>query len=648
MKRLDLELLRFLAAILVLLYHAQVPGFHAGYIGVDVFLVLSGYLLTESAIRKQQAGTFSVSNFMAGRLKRLAPMVFFVTSATLAFAYLVLPPKAYESHAAMAISQILFATNHVIASGGGYFENHIANNPLAHLWTISLEFQFYALLALSVWLLGSKKSLFVVFGFLGALSLALTIQQAGSISPNPYLLLHYRFWEFAAGAMLALAPWAIKRQAQTPKTVQNRLAWGAASVLILIGLAIGDRFLHNPGPILILPVLACALAIVYPLTFATRLGQKQKHWLLFAGASSFPLYLWHQPVFSFAKFESINLNDPLNVTALLITSLALAFASHWTLGQKLNLESSRAKYGLPVSLALMVFTVGLSVAVIKSDGFADRYQKHQLAVLQHFENDAPQYAYFQTNGVLHNLGSFCDFKDHVAALAQKPHHRPVKEIDPSCYTKQVESAPTVMLWGNSHAQHLRHGLLEGLGQTHNVLQVASSACPAQIVDQPSTRDYCAQSNWFALQTIEKQKPQTLILAGLVDYSNSRVQSLVQRAKALGVKEVIVVGPTIVWNASLPELMINDLTFRLAYPQERSFAFRADQMRKDRAAARELGSNPEFRYVSTFDAFCTGQGCLTVTDKDFLEHPLTWDDSHFTPRTSSVFFQSQLKRFFVAR
>lgn len=637
-KRLDIELLRVIAAILVLLYHAGVPGFEAGYIGVDVFLVISGFVIAQAWQRHALTGTSKPRlfvTFLARRVARIFPAMALVIGASLLAGYVFMPPQALTDTSIQATASLLFSSNVLLSLSGGYFNESSAALPLTHLWTIALEVHFYILFALAATVFTYKRHLALVVLALSLGSLVLTLANANSIHGSPYLLLHYRFWEFGLGVLSALV--LMEQKSFGLSHLQKSLTTLLALCILGYGLTIASDFAHHPGALLLIPVLASLIIVGTP---TTNNDHKPilTSFLLLAGACSYPIYLWHQPVFSMAKYASVDIGEPSTALLLIVLVIVISLLTHALLDRKLKLPSTPFNYSkIATQTGLFLVAAITSGTMLKTNGFEGRLPEYKMAVVQYFDNSPPKFEYFAKSNLLAKLWIGCDFMDNEAALNMKPHYYPRKSIDQECFTKADPKKPSMLIWGSSHAMHLRYGIEVNLRDNLNILQVASSSCPPRLGSKPSKTDYCEKSNWFAQKTIEQLRPEFVVLSGLNDYSTENVNALAMWLKSTGVKLVMVVGPTLTWNAPLPQLMMNDLDYRLDYPETKSKAFLPSQYRKDRTAKSNFEQSKLLTYVSVFDAFCTKEGCETYFTKDFLRYPTTWDQSHLTDYASEVFF-----------
>jgi peptidoglycan/LPS O-acetylase OafA/YrhL len=326
--RSDIDGLRAIAVALVVLFHfgLPVPG---GFVGVDVFFVISGYLITGIVIREIQAGSFSLLSFYDRRIRRIFPALFAVVVATLILGAFILLPGDYKMTGRSALWSSLSLANFFFYGNTGYFDPGAETMPLLHIWSLAVEEQFYILWPASLVLLARtfhSKRWPLVYACLAVLaaSFACSIYLLQSNPKAAFFLPQSRAWELAVGAALTLLP----------VNVWTRLAPAAQPAgftglgLLLIGALLLTERAPFPGINALFPVLGAAL-IIPPWSRPTLVQRALSAApLVFVGKISYSLYLWHWPVLVFWK-HYIGGEDPspLELAALFVIALALSYAS---------------------------------------------------------------------------------------------------------------------------------------------------------------------------------------------------------------------------------------------------------------------------------------------------------------------------------
>ncbi|MFY0728415.1 acyltransferase family protein [Pseudomonas sp. NFX15] len=323
--RRDIDGLRAVAVIAVVLFHFGVPGFTGGYVGVDVFFVISGYLITSIIWNQRQAGRFSFVEFWARRARRILPALFVMIIAVLAVGWFLLAPKDYEELGRSVRYQVTFVSNLLFMRQAGYFDVASDLKPLLHTWSLAVEEQFYILFPLLLTLLSSRLkhwrlALFAVL--LG--SFGLSVWAVAHHPEKAFFLLPMRAWELLAGAMLAVAPksaWRLK-----PMAAQWLSLLGMS--LILLAVFGYDKSTPFPGVAALLPVLGVVLLILANGHRPTLVGQLlSSRAMVGLGLISYSWYLWHWPVFVMSSYASVSESSALDGAGLILLSLVLGYLS---------------------------------------------------------------------------------------------------------------------------------------------------------------------------------------------------------------------------------------------------------------------------------------------------------------------------------
>jgi len=322
--RPEIDGLRALAVLPVLFFHAGFSLVSGGYIGVDIFFVISGYLITSILLREISKNQFSIINFYERRARRILPALFLVSLACIPFAYFWMLPFELKDFFDSVISINLFSSNFLFWRESEYFSAAAELKPLLHTWSLSVEEQFYVFFPIFLYFLSRFKkhsiTLLVVL-IITLASLALSDFATARHSTANFYLLPTRIWELGIGALLAIsAPYWVKTK---PFVAQ------IGSMLGIIGILFSIFYFDNttpfPGRWALIPVLSTALIIVFakPNTLVGQLlGQKA---IVGIGLISYSTYLWHQPLFAFARIRMEEAPSEGVYLILILLSLVLGY-----------------------------------------------------------------------------------------------------------------------------------------------------------------------------------------------------------------------------------------------------------------------------------------------------------------------------------
>ena len=298
--RPEVDGLRAVAVISVLLFHAGCTVFSGGFVGVDVFFVISGYLITTIIMGELEKGTFSLVNFYERRFRRILPALYLVMAVTLVVGWFTLLPDEYKNLGQSIVATTLYSNNMLLGLTSGYWDLASQFKPLLHTWSLGVEEQYYAvvpLLLMVVW--RWKRWLGLGIVSLTAASLVLA-QWMIYVSPAwAFYLLPTRFWELAAGAFCA---WLLySKKIKTNSLILNNIGGGAGLIGIVTAVMLFDPSVRVPGVWLLIPVVGASLVIIFARegTWVFRFLSLRS--MVFIGLISYSLYLWHMPVYAFIR-----------------------------------------------------------------------------------------------------------------------------------------------------------------------------------------------------------------------------------------------------------------------------------------------------------------------------------------------------------
>ena len=336
--RPDIDGLRGVAVALVIAYHAFPRVRTGGFIGVDVFFVISGYLITQLVLTGLKAGTFSLAEFYRRRVRRIVPALLAVMAACCIFGWLTLLPSELQWLGRSVSWCASFLANMFFSTTGGYFDRAAVLNPLLHLWSLGVEEQFYLIWPVLLIIATKYGATMRVLVALTATSLAISIWGAWYAPIAHFYLPGSRVWELAVGGLLAA--WQLRRSGRLAKhasSIGSRRFWRGSEgeLYSLLGVALivaggllwtGDKAV--PGMWSAIPTAGAALVIAAgpaPLLNRSLLGSRP---MTFVGRISYPLYLWHWPAFSFARIIFGHAPRAAMTTVAIVLAFAAACATY--------------------------------------------------------------------------------------------------------------------------------------------------------------------------------------------------------------------------------------------------------------------------------------------------------------------------------
>lgn len=368
--RKDINALRGVAVTLVALFHFRAPYFHGGFLGVDVFFVISGYLMTAIVVGRLDAKRFSFRDFYIARFTRIVPALAGLAVVLLLFGWFYLDPRKYKLLAEHAGAALAFVSNIVYWREAGYFDVSSQTKWMLHTWSLGVEWQFYLIypiiLALGARLFGARRAVYQwLLIVVGAASLALVPIIGRNHPEASFFLLPTRAWEMVAGGFMLLNAERFKFSARTRNWLQ---ALGLAAILYA-GLTFTEA-LDWPGPMTLIPVLGAALVILADAddTLFTRATPLQ-----LLGRWSYSIYLWHWPVTVLIRYLDLHGHQPSVMVGGLALSVLLGFLSYELIERRAaGLRERFGLRGVGTLACAPLAVVAACAAIIFANGAAAR------------------------------------------------------------------------------------------------------------------------------------------------------------------------------------------------------------------------------------------------------------------------------------
>jgi len=487
--RREIDGLRAVAVVPVILFHAGFNGLSGGYVGVDVFFVISGYLITTILIGELEQGNFTIARFYEGRARRILPALFFVMLCCIPFAWLWMLPSELKDFSQSVVSVVFFVSNFLFWREQGYFAPAAEIKPMLHTWSLAVEGQYYLLFPIFLmlaWRFGRKR-VFWSICVIAAISLAANEWGWRNKPSANFYLAPTRAWEFLVGSMCAF--WLSNRQ-QLPNSWLSSIGL----TLILFAIICYDDTTPVPSVYALAPVLGSALFIVYggAGTWTAKLLSLRAFTGL--GLISYSAYLWHQPLFAFARIRSIPEPAPHLMAALAVLSFVLAYVS-WRYIEK-PFRNNHSPI-LPTRLAVFAASGGVAAAFVAvglvgyfSDGFPKRFDRQILTFQMAKEDRADMTCHFGEGRIL-------------------PVHP-----ERACIEKFFNSDP-VFLLGDSHAAAISGALKKELTlKKISYYNITYSGCPPLVgfkIFNNNVDENCEKFNLGVINFAKSIKSKTLVL-----------------------------------------------------------------------------------------------------------------------------------------
>ncbi len=615
--RPDIDGLRALAILPILLLHCGVTKLRGGFVGVDIFFVISGFLITAIMVRDIAEERFSIARFYRHRIVRILPALLVMMTVTLALGCVLLLPNQLRDLGRSAAATSVFGSNVYFYLTSDYFAAASDAKPLVHTWSLAVEEQFYLLYPVLLWSLRglSRQRLAQVIAGLAVVSFAIGGWLATTYPSAAFFLLPARIWELSLGALVALG---------AVPTIANRSIRAALCVLAIAVIAASCIAISSgwpfPVPFALPPAVAAAVLLAYGSEGPTArlLGA----WPLRAiGLISYSAYLWHRPIIAFYQIRHGSTLAPVETVGLLCASLGAAWLSFALVerpaSRRWRSGSGPVPHAVAVVLLAAMAIAGLTIAA-KADHIRPLSPRQALAA-----------SYLGWDSTDAGKRQFSTDRCFVLPTGRR--------FSPDCLRLSV-TKPNIALFGDSHGAHFSQALHTLPGA--NIVQVTAAGCRPLLHGKGLPT--CRTTMDAAFGTLDFKRIETVVLsARWLDFEQPALLDTIRWLRARGTR-VLVIGPSVEYDADLPALIVRsdadgDPTladgFRLM-----------DRIALDRAMAgpvRATGAD----YASVIDTECSGRACrLTTADGT----PLHFDHSHFTPAGAQAALAAILARHPVIR
>jgi peptidoglycan/LPS O-acetylase OafA/YrhL len=517
--RPDIDGLRAIAVLAVVFFHCDLLIAPGGYVGVDIFFVISGYVIALTLMRDLEAGQFSIRRFYEKRVRRILPALLSTLTICWIAAWILLLPNDFFDFSRSMLSSALSVSNFYFWRTSGYFETSALLRPLLHTWSLSVEEQFYLIVPASLWICYRyfNARFVLLFGSAALLSLGLSIYATDTAPTANFFLLPTRAWELLTGVILAVCQFPTARPA-----IRQVLALVGA--VLITGSIIGyTKYTPFPGLSALAPCLGTAF-IIFAGTRGTSIVNRALSWspLVFIGLVSYSFYLIHWPLLVFLRYTTLRAITTPEAILVVASSFVLATLSWKFIEQPFRRPQGYIRrHALGTWAATTTLMMSIAAAGIVTHGAPQRFPDIVHKAAANDEN-------LWKNGT-------CFLIDNL-----DPH-----QWDQKNCVRTSGGPEKILLWGDSFAAHYTPGLM-ALSATipASIIQYTAAGCPPVLSYYSYARPKCTKFNENALSIIRKNGIKKVILASRWSDLQSRgldsIQSTIEALRSMGV-EVWVIG-----------------------------------------------------------------------------------------------------------
>lgn len=609
--RPDIDGLRAIAVLAVVAYHLDFAFARGGFVGVDIFFVISGYLITTIIQRRIAAGSFSLGWFYLRRARRILPALFAMLAACLVVGWAGLLPSEFLSLGRSSLAAVFSASNLLFLHQTGYFDDASALNPLLHTWSLAVEEQFYLILPLLLLLLHrfARTHTRKVLAVLALASLATATLYLHIAPERAFFTIESRGWELLLGGLITTPSIFFSR-----RPLLRNLSALLGFALIAASVGLYARTTPFPGLAALLPCFGCALVLTSGQAGPTLVSRLLSFApLTLVGRFSYSLYLWHWPILVLSNLGVLPRlpTSFLSARLTLFVEMIVAGFFSWRL-----IETPFRRPGTPqanrrflAGIASVCFVLALAaLAVSITHG-----------VPQRFSADANRIASFQSWG-----GNAAAER---AGTCMVTGTRTSQQLDADQCLRLSTSTPNVLLLGDSHAAHLWYGLSLAYPDW-NLMQATAADCKP-LLDAATSHSYCQRFRDYIFTSFLPQHHLDAILLS-ADWNESDSAQLARTLDSLrstGV-QIDLIGPNPVYDQPLPRLLVRARSqTQSALPSQHLVL---ETWALDRSMREIASARAGVTYISLLDLLCPNRVCVEFAAP---LTPLSSDGSHFTPQGS---------------
>jgi peptidoglycan/LPS O-acetylase OafA/YrhL len=652
--RADVDGLRAIAVLSVVAYHAAPQRVGGGFIGVDIFFVISGFLISTIIFENLQCDSFSFIEFYSRRIRRIFPAFIIVLATCFAAGWFLLLPAEYKQLGKHIAGGAGFISNIILWRESGYFDNAADTKPLLHLWSLGIEEQFYIVWPLLLWAAWKRNiSWLTISVAIIAVSFVLNITIAKTDTVADFYSPQTRFWELLVGSILAYSTLngslmaarqklykslgaIVYRKVPEPddNTVRNIESWFGIT-LIIVGIIVITSQRPYPFTWALLPTLGAGLIISAGSQAWYNSKVLANRVLVWFGLISFPLYLWHLPLLSFARIVQGGTPHWSVRVAAVFVSIALAWLTYRLIERPIRFGGRvQAK---TIALLVLMAVVGYGgYKAYQRDGLAFRFksESHMVAQLLKIPNT---YEYFNgpkvfRTGVCHSVALNTAYANNCLEVRQK----------------------NILIWGDSFAACLYNGLNHVRNESfenYGIEQLTdNNGAPFFTNLQTDEHIPLTELNNDRLAVVEKLRPNIILITWImIDGRNGPKEetfdelskTVAKIKKSSPTSKIIILGPVPSWGGGslIKQLIRFEMLHGYEAPKYMSFGLNPQNKIWDDYFKINV-PKLNVTYISAMDNFCNEKGCLTRID-DNPNDVTSFDLGHLTP-AGSIYLIEKIK------
>lgn len=499
--RQDIQGIRALAILSVIFYHFYPGILQGGFVGVDIFFVISGYLISKIVFRKLDQGSFSITEFYANRALRLLPALLVVLTFVLILGWIFLLPREYMALASESVFGALFTSNIYFLLNSGYFDTSAHAKPLLNLWSLCIEVQFYLIWPAFFMLTTKRHPLRIIAIFLIFIaSILLCFFFFKKIPAQSFYLPFTRIWEFSAGALCAVTMnfHKLSKSDILQNSIKPKISFALANQLLpLLGLIMIFIALFKtsassyPNPWALLPVAGASILLLSEESFLNKIILSSRI-LGYIGKISYPLYLWHWPLLSIALIVNDNILSNQNRAIIIFMSIILSIATYELIETKFTKRQPTRRLGI-IFLLFFAVIISTSTLIYLNNGFKNRFNITTVAIdelLNPQGNFSGKFNYFQANIAL------CEI------------------FDGKC--NQKGEKPTIAFIGDSHTGMYMTAIDKYISNSHIIIQ--QTLCLPFATKEFLDFNNCKSKQMSVINYLNKHEEiDTVVLGGFYEF-----------------------------------------------------------------------------------------------------------------------------------